>query len=96
MNFNSMSGGNDLTLASSTSHGDGNFSNFLGSFHRLIPVRYNWIVFCTCDACHIRIRKDCSEQVCEKVVCERIVCEKVCAEWKPTGTKCATRASPVP
>ena len=40
-----MSGGNDLNFASSISHGDGNFSNFLGSFHRPIPVRYNWIVF---------------------------------------------------
>ena len=41
MGFRSMSGGNDLTLASSTSHGEGNFSNFLGSVHWPVPARYN-------------------------------------------------------
>ena len=38
--------------------GDGEFS-----FHSA-PVRCNWIVFCTSDALHNRIRNDSSEQVC--------------------------------
>ena len=41
------------------------FRYLLGSFHRPISVRYKWIVLCTHNAFHIRIRKDCSEQVCD-------------------------------
>ena len=32
-------------ISFSTGHGDDSFSMFLGSFHRPIPVRYNWSVF---------------------------------------------------
>ena len=32
-------------VSSSTGHGDGTFSVFLGSLHRPIPVRCNWSVF---------------------------------------------------
>ena len=41
-----------------------NFLIFLGSFHRPIPVRCNWSVLHV-RKFHIRIRKDCSEQVCD-------------------------------
>ena len=50
-------------IASSNGYGDGNFSTFLGSFHRH-SCQVQLDCFCTWDALHIRISKDCSEQVC--------------------------------
>ena len=38
--------------------------------------------FCTKDAFHIRIRKDCSEQVCVKESCVKVLWVK---EWCATG-----------
>ena len=52
-------------ISSSTGHGDGTFSFFLGSFHRPIPVRCNWSVFA---------RKMHSTSEFAKIVLSKCVC----------------------
>ena len=52
-------------MSSSTDYGDGNFSISLGSFHRPIPVRYNWSVFA---------RKMHSTSEFAKIVLSKCVC----------------------
>ena len=81
MNFKSMSGGNDLALASGTSRGDGSFSNFLGSFHRPIPVRCNWSVFA-------RTMRSTSEFA--KIVLSKCVCVCACPCVCICGCLCMT------
>ena len=60
------------------------FAQFLTPGHPTTPVRFNGTVFCTYDAFHVRIRKDCSEQVCD-------LCRIRQGGMNPSGNACLSK-----
>ena len=59
-------------FSSSTGHGNGTFSIFLGSLHRPIPVRCNWSVF---FARKMHSTSEFAKIVLSKCVCVCLVCK---------------------